>query len=439
MKAHFSKLITLAAASLLPLWLSAQTVREEIEANPDKAGYVYSMYDFDTPAIAKAPKGYKPFYISHYGRHGARFSGSNPEFVNVRRILLAAREEGNLTDLGQDVLRRYETVFPMLEYRAGDLTQKGYAQQKKLAARMLRNFPEVFRKKGKVNVDARSTTRARCIMSMAAFCEGLKEKYPGLGITRTTGASEMAVLNPFTEYNPEMEPLKPLTDTLSKRIDEYSERVLDPHAPLARLFKDVSKISRFGSEREIESMFYRTASFIQNTGSEVRFWDIFSLDEMVAHSKVSNCNYFLLYGPDTLFQGGRRWSAIHLTMEDIISKAVQDIATGETDVRLRFGHDIMIIPMLAFLGVEGWDKPMASIDEIAEEWHCNRVPVASNIQFVFYRNKKDDILVRVLYNERDIELPIGSAKAPFYSWPDFKAFCDKQIALTRELVSNTNN
>jgi hypothetical protein len=99
----------------------------------------------------------------------------------------------------------------------------------------------------------------------------------------------------------------------------------------------------------------------------------------------------------------------------------------------------MIIPMLAFLGVEGWDKPMSSIDEIAEEWHCNRVPVASNIQFVFYRNKKDDILVRVLYNERDIELPIDSAKAPFYSWPDFKAFCDKQIALTRELVSNTNN
>ncbi|MBQ2198375.1 MAG: histidine-type phosphatase, partial [Bacteroidales bacterium] len=138
MKAHFSKLITLAAASLLPLWLSAQTVREEIEANPDKAGYVYSMYDFDTPATAKAPKGYKPFYISHYGRHGARFSGSNPEFVNVRRILLAAREEGNLTDLGEDVLRRYETVFPMLEYRTGDLTQKGYAQQKKLAARMLR-------------------------------------------------------------------------------------------------------------------------------------------------------------------------------------------------------------------------------------------------------------------------------------------------------------
>ncbi|MBP5218654.1 MAG: hypothetical protein J6Z47_06890 [Bacteroidales bacterium] len=439
MKANKTRITALVIAFLLPVWLPAQTVREEIEANRDKAGYVYSMYDFDTPAIAKAPKGYKPFYISHYGRHGARFSGSNSEFVKVRSILLAASREDNLTDLGKDVLRRYETVFPLVDNHAGDLTRKGYAQQKKLAARMMRNFPEVFRKKGKVHVDARSTTRARCIMSMAAFCEGLKEKYPGIGITRTTGASEMAVLNPFTEYNPEMEPLKPLTDTLTKIIDEYSERVVDPHAPLTRLFKDVSGIARFGSEREIESMFYRTASFIQNTDSEARFWDIFTLDEMVAHSKVSNCNYFLLYGPDTLYQGGRRWSSIHLTMEDIISKAVQDIASGETDVRLRFGHDIMIIPMLAFLGVEGWDKPMASLEEIAEGWHCNRVPVASNIQFVFYRNKKDDILVRVLYNERDIELPIGSTMAPFYNWTDFKAFCDRQIALTRELVSNTNN
>ena len=197
-----------------------------------------------------------------------------------------------------------------------------------------------------------------------------------------------------------------------ERIDEYSERVLDPHAPLARLFKDVSRIARFGSEREIESMFYRTASFIQNTDSEVRFWDIFSLDEMVAHVES-------------------------LVKELGLKYRILRLCGGDMSFTSAITYDFEL--MLAFLGVEGWDKPMSSIDEIAEEWHSNRVPVASNIQFVFYRNKKDDILVRVLYNERDIELPIGSAKAPFYSWPDFKAFCDKQIALTRELVSNTNN
>ena len=231
MNTHFSTLTATLAAILLPLSLSAQTVREEIEANIDKAGYVYSMYDFDTPAIAKAPKGYKPFYISHYGRHGARYSGSNSEFVKIRRILLAARNEDNLTPLGQDVLRRYEAVFPLVTYRAGDLTPKGYAQHKMLSHRMFRNFPEVFKKKGTVHVDARSTTRGRCIMSMTAFCEGLKEMEPKLEITRTTGLSEMPMLNPFSGYNPEMVRLDPLTDTLNRRITEYSR--MSPGLPLS--------------------------------------------------------------------------------------------------------------------------------------------------------------------------------------------------------------
>ena len=426
MKAPKTKFTALAIAFLLPVWLPAQTVREEIEANPDKAGYVYSMYDFDTPAIAKAPKGYKPFYISHYGRHGARNAGSNSEFVAVRKILLAAGKEDNLTDLGKDVLQRYEKVFPLLTYRAGDLTPKGYSQQKMLAGRMFRNFPEVFRKKGTVHVDARSTTKARCLMSMIAFCEGLKEKDPGIEVTRTTGASEMAVLNPFSEDNPEMEQLFPLMDTLGERLYEYACSVFDPHPVLQRLFKDVSKVTSSEQEREVEGMFYRTASFMQDTDSDVRFWDIYTLDELAAHSGIANCNYYTFYGPDTLNQKGRIWPQIHLTMEDIISKAEQDIATGEVDARLRFGHDIMIFPMLAFLDVEGWNESYASMDDIADGCRCNRVPVASNVQFVFYRNKQDDVLVRVLYNERDVRLPLDSELAPFYSWDDFKAFCNKK-------------
>ena len=427
MKALKSTFTLLAIVFLLPLRLPAQTVREEIEANPDKAGYVYSMYDFDTPAIAKAPKGYKPFYISHYGRHGARNASSNSEFARLRKVLLAAEKEGNLTDLGKDVLRRFEEVFPLLSFRGGDLTPKGYAQQKNLAHRMFRNFPEVFRKKGDVHVDARSTTKGRCLMSMAAFCEGLKEKNPAIVVTRTTGASEMAVLNPFSEHNPEMVPLFPLMDSLRGVVSEYSRTVLDPHPVLQRLFKDVSKTGGSWSESELETMFYRTASFMQDTDSDVRFWDIFTLDELAAHSDISNCNYYLLYGPDTLFQKSRLWSLIYLTMEDIVSKAEQDIADGGINARLRFGHDIMIIPMLAFLDVEGWNKPVASLGDISNGWRSNRVPVASNIQFVFYRNKKDDILVRVLYNERDVRLPLESERAPFYKWDDFKTFCNNKI------------
>ena len=73
-------LLTFAALLAAALASSAQTARQAIEANPDLAGGIYYVDDFSVRSAAPAPKGYKPFYISHYGRHGARNYGSNAEF-----------------------------------------------------------------------------------------------------------------------------------------------------------------------------------------------------------------------------------------------------------------------------------------------------------------------------------------------------------------------
>lgn len=53
--------------------LGAQTSKEEMFATPEKTGGVYWAYPLDFAPQTKAPKGYKPFYISHYGRHGSRY------------------------------------------------------------------------------------------------------------------------------------------------------------------------------------------------------------------------------------------------------------------------------------------------------------------------------------------------------------------------------
>ncbi|MBP5721606.1 MAG: histidine-type phosphatase, partial [Bacteroidales bacterium] len=62
--------LILIAASLA----SAQTfnVDELVGDNRDLAASGERAYDFDVPALTPAPEGYKPFYISHYGRHGSR-------------------------------------------------------------------------------------------------------------------------------------------------------------------------------------------------------------------------------------------------------------------------------------------------------------------------------------------------------------------------------
>ena len=54
---------------------SSQTAREEIKANLYLSGSNYLDYDrqLSTTPLTPTPKGYEPFYMSHYGRHGSRW------------------------------------------------------------------------------------------------------------------------------------------------------------------------------------------------------------------------------------------------------------------------------------------------------------------------------------------------------------------------------
>ena len=49
--------------------------------------------------------------------------------------------------------------------------------------------------------------------------------------------------------------------------------------------------------------------------------------------------------------------------------------------------------------------------------------MAANIQLVFYRKKaSDDVLVKFLYNEREVRIPVESDLAPYYRWNDVRDF-----------------
>ena len=44
---------------------------------------------------------------------------------------------------------------------------------------------------------------------------------------------------------------------------------------------------------------------------------------------------------------------------------------------------------------------------------------------IFYRNKKDEILVKFLYNEEETGIPsLKSYSGPYYRWTDLKVYFD---------------
>ena len=103
MKKILTLLLVALAAQLLPLSLFAQpTAREEIAANPFLCGSNHLDYD-NYPATAPltpAPKGYVPFFMNHYGRHGSRWLLNDNEYSRSINILKRAAEQGKLTATG---------------------------------------------------------------------------------------------------------------------------------------------------------------------------------------------------------------------------------------------------------------------------------------------------------------------------------------------------
>ena len=69
-------------------------VLDQVKSDPRKAAGMEGPHRFEVPAPTPAPKGYKPFYISHYGRHGSRYAWDSKTYTLLHEVLSAAHEAG---------------------------------------------------------------------------------------------------------------------------------------------------------------------------------------------------------------------------------------------------------------------------------------------------------------------------------------------------------
>ena len=186
----FLLLITLLATATA----TAQTIREQISANPNLAGGIYTAYSVTEQKSVPAPKGYKPFYISHYGRHGSRCEANAKYSAELVEAFEFAEKNGLLTTKGKEAKALFEKIHSVQEGRFGELTPAGAEQHKAIARRMHERFKPIF-KRGAI-ISSRSSTYTRCILSMAAFNESLKECQPLVETRLTASESDQKMIRP---------------------------------------------------------------------------------------------------------------------------------------------------------------------------------------------------------------------------------------------------
>lgn len=407
------KLIIRALLLAIGLSACAQTTYEEIIASPDKAAGLYYLYPVTESANTPAPKGYKPFYISHYGRHGSRYLVGEEQYADPLAIFIAADNAGKLTEKGKEVKRRLENIWADATERSGELTKIGVEQHKGIAHRMYESFPEVF--KGNPTISAKSTTRMRCAHSMMAFCEALKERDPKLNIDKESAMRYMKYLSTTSPR------AAAYASEGAARSAAFETEIVKPERLMSTLFTDPGfPESQHKSGKWLMLNLFRIAIDAPNTEYPERLDDLFTQDEIFKLWQYYNYHYYNEMGNPTSANGAIFDNARPL-LANIIESADAAIASGGNGADLRFGHDSTLVPLTGLMQIEGCygstDDPHR-LHEVYADFQIS--PMAANIQLVFFRDKKGDIIVKVMLNEREVALPIATDIAPFYHWRDLR-------------------
>lgn len=401
----------------------ALTPREEIEANPLKAGGIYLAYPTEEiSTVAKErPKGYTPFYLSHYGRHGSRYLISDRDYSDIMDRLGDAASRDALTPLGLGVLSRLDTVWTEAEGRGGELTPLGTRQHRSIARRAATAFPEIF-KGDDAEVTAASTVVMRCAHSMFAFMEGLKELNPHLDISRESSERHMVYLN---YHSPESGPYSSHDGPWYQDYKRFKAKNTQPERLMSSLFKDKDYVERWVDQERLMWQLYWLAVDMQNMETPISFMDLFTTDELYGLWETANFNFYACNSSYPLANGEHTANARNL-VRDFLNKADTYIAEGRHGASLRFGHDGNIIPLTALLKIDGCHSDAVAPEDLASGGYANfRIsPMASNLQMIFFRNNKnpEDILVRVVLNEKPATLPINAEGAGLYNWKDLRPY-----------------
>ena len=185
----------LLALSVLSLNAQEEAVRLFTE-NPDRAANNMHSYEFNPIVDTKAPKGFKPFYISHYGRHGSRYE-QNSTFARAAMSAFAYLDSLDLlTETGKALYADVDAVVEAHKGMEGSLTPRGAREHQTLAKRMVKRFPDAFKNKDRWEVNSFSSTNFRCIVSMCNFTNSMKAESPRQEFTYTSAERFMGYINP---------------------------------------------------------------------------------------------------------------------------------------------------------------------------------------------------------------------------------------------------
>ena len=111
-------------------------------------------------------------------------------------------------------------------------------------------------------------------------------------------------------------------------------------------------------------------------------------------------------------------------VDSILSGADRVVREGTPTLTLRISHDSSVLPLAYLLGLKEATGATADLSNLYKHTSIDKIiPMAANIQMVFYRKDGDEVLVKFLLNENETILPdLETNSAPYYPWSEVRQF-----------------
>ena len=404
-------LLALPLSAALAQEFTQEQLQAAIHENLYRTGVNTNPYEYLPVAETPVPKGFKPVYISHYGRHGSRSDWGGAAYDHTLDQFTRAHEAGVLSAAGEKAFQDVAAIYRLHNDMNGRLTPRGAREHRAIAQRMYTKYKKVFKKTRRVR--AVSSVSPRCLVSMAAFTGELLSQDPKLDIGWDTGEQ-------FMKYCSSVDP-DDVKKEAYKLILAHAESLRPDSLYFAsRVFNDIDQGREVvGSILDFMEGAVSFAVIARSFDLDDSLLRLYNEKDLLHLSRNISLNLFLRQCNSAEF-GDKRMAVpeVDALVEDLIAKADDALAKGDCAADLRFGHDYQLLSYASRIGIKGVGERLTAQEAtLWPGWYYS--PFAGNLQAVFYRNKAGEVLVKFYMNERETTL-LSLPGGPYYPWEEVK-------------------
>ncbi|MBD3585610.1 histidine phosphatase family protein [Salinimonas sp. HHU 13199] len=407
----------------------------------------------DYQSYSQVPQGYQLAMIQHVARHGSRGLSSADDDVLMMDLLLAAKADNALTPLGEKLITQVAKLTQVQEKIGyGKLSTIGKQEHYDMAQRLVARHPDFFTAETERQVLFSNSGRSRAAQSGEAFRQGLLKSAPVLADQFQVPYVSKATLyfhkaegpHDYKEYKDSDPRIKNAMAQIenSEKSADVSESILS--GLFTQPFIDKLKQGKLHFEAnngedtldngmDAVSALYGMYAVIPDLAKDSDDLDMtpFISDENAAWlAYMDDADSFYGRGPG--FTGDdityRAADALFSEMLLQIDSLIDDTEDAPL-ASFRFTHAQVLMPVATWLQFDGTEVTVDEGEIYTYEtnpWRSADIaPMAANVQWEVYQNNEQNIVVRMLHNEKEVTFPAMckplEGTTYFYEFKEVKA------------------